>query len=187
MENKSLSNLKVLIVDDSGHMRSILATVLRGLGVKTILQADNGQTGLDSFESNLPDLVVTDWEMPVVTGPTFVRSIRNPNRGEPAFTPIILVTAHTDRSRVIEAAKLGVHEILTKPISVSGFAQRIERAIFEERPFIMTDRYFGPAPRANLFDLGKPIKIPRQLITDLEQVTGSSADTQIDDDSFVLD
>ncbi len=75
-----------------------------------------------------------------------VRMIRNPHNPF-AYIPIIMVTGHTERSRIIEARRLGVHELLSKPISAKALYQRVSNVIMHPRDFVKTPSYFGPAPR----------------------------------------
>jgi len=75
-----------------------------------------------------------------------VRMIRVPSNPF-AYIPIIMVTGHTERSRIIEARRLGIHELLCKPISAKSLYQRIQSVVLAPRDFVKTPTYFGPAPR----------------------------------------
>ncbi len=142
-----LSSLSFLVVEDSAYMRTILRTMLQGFGARKIVEAEDGASGLEALDRANPDILILDWVMPILDGADMVRMIRT--QGNPyAYIPIIMVTAHTERSRVIEARKLGVHELLCKPISAKALYQRIASIILQPRDFVKTGGYFGPAPRA---------------------------------------
>ncbi|WP_036489918.1 response regulator [Pseudovibrio exalbescens] len=142
-----LTSLSFLVVEDSAYMRTILRTMLQGFGARRIVEAEDGAAGLEALDRANPDILILDWVMPILDGPDMVRMIRTPDNPF-AYIPIIMVTAHTERSRIVEARKLGVHELLCKPISAKALHQRIMSVILQPRDFVKTAGYFGPAPRA---------------------------------------
>nr|WP_280633842.1 response regulator [Stappia taiwanensis] len=141
-----LSSLTFLLVEDSAYMRTILRTMLQGFGARRIVEAEDGASGLEAMERANPDILILDWVMPILDGADMVRMIRNPHNPF-AYIPIIMVTGHTERSRIIEARRLGVHELLSKPISAKALYQRVSSVIMQPRDFVKTPSYFGPAPR----------------------------------------
>lgn len=140
------SQLSFLVIEDSAFMRGILRNLLRGFGVRTIHEAEDGAKGLIQLENASPDIVLVDWQMPEMDGLEVVKHIRRPDY-EHAYVPIILVTAHTERSRVLTAREAGVHEILSKPVSAAALQRRISSIVFQPREFVRNDNYFGPRPR----------------------------------------
>lgn len=145
--NLDLSSLTFLVVEDSAYMRTILRTMLQSFGARRIVEAEDGASGLEAMERANPDILILDWVMPILDGADMVRMIRNPQNPF-AYVPVIMVTAHTERSRIMEARKLGIHELLCKPISAKALYQRIASVILHPREFVKTPIYFGPAPRA---------------------------------------
>ncbi len=139
--------LGFLIVDDSAYMRTIMRTILTSFGARKIYEAEDGASGFEKLNAYGPDIAVIDWEMPVLNGPELIKMIRNPDTCRHAFVPIILLTGHTERHRILEARKFGVHEILRKPVSPRAIYQRIAAIVLHPRPFIRTASYFGPEPR----------------------------------------
>src|ERR1700716_3185156 len=95
--------VKVLIVDDDHHMRKVARSLLLAIGIKNIHEANDGTSGLEAIIAVAPNVVILDWEMPGLTGPEFVRHVRVPGRFPLPNVPIIMLTAHGERSRVIEA------------------------------------------------------------------------------------
>lgn len=142
----SLEGIRVLYVDDSAPMRSIVRAVLRGLGVGEVYDAGSGAEGLSLLKRFAPDLVIVDFEMPPPDGPEFIRALRT--RGdELRFAPVILLTAHTDIRRLQLARDAGVSEIMAKPITIRHVVDKLNAAIMHPRPFVLADTYCGPDRR----------------------------------------
>lgn len=149
-----LDGLKVLLVDDNIHMRRILRTILNAFGVKDITEAEDTSTGLkEALDANL-DLIICSWLMDVIEGPEFVKLIRCGENSLNPYIPIIMMSAFTERYRVIQARDAGVNEFLAKPVSPASLYQRIVRIIEKPRPFIRTATFFGPCRRRKT--LGPP-------------------------------
>lgn len=141
-----LSRLSFLLVEDSLHMRRIVRSLLNGLGVRDITEAEDGAVALDLFSQKVPDIVITDWVMPVFNGLELTRAIRNPDGINP-YTPIIMMTGHTERGKVIEARDAGITEFLVKPLSAKSLYSRIANCLENPRPFVKTKTFFGPDRR----------------------------------------
>ncbi|MGQ0663177.1 MAG: response regulator [Pseudomonadota bacterium] len=146
-KNYDLGRLNVLIVDDNRHMHDILSNMLRGLGVKTISRCADGAAAFLALKDFAADLVVLDWEVPILDGYDFTRLIRTAHDSPNPFVPIIMLTAHTERRRVIMARDAGVNEYLAKPVSARSLYERIVAVIENPRPFIRSPNYFGPCRR----------------------------------------
>jgi two-component system, chemotaxis family, chemotaxis protein CheY len=144
---KTIEAMKVLVVDDEQYMRKVVRTMLLSMGMKIVYEAEDGHAGLESICRHQPDLVIVDWEMPGMDGSTFVRMVRSPRTFPFPDVPIIMLSGHGDRWRVVEAAKLGAHEYLLKPVSTKALHERIAAILTIPRPFITLDGYYGPAPR----------------------------------------
>jgi two-component system chemotaxis response regulator CheY len=142
-----LPAIKVLIVDDDHYMRKVVRTMLTALGVRHIHEANNGAAGLLAIKNINPDIVFVDWEMPNIDGLQFIRLVRSPATFPIPDVPIILLTGHGDRWRVIEAARLGVHEYLLKPVSTKALLDRIAAVLVKPRKMVQLDDYYGPTPR----------------------------------------
>src|SRR5580704_10358467 len=123
--SQQLQALKVLIVDDESTMRKVTKSLLQVIGVKTIYEACDGRSGLEAICRWAPDVVILDWSMPSPNGPEFVRQVRSPRTFPSPATPILILTAHCERSRVVEAVKLGVNEFLLKPVSSTALLARM--------------------------------------------------------------
>ena len=143
------NRLRFLVIDDNAHMRRIVRTLLHGFGARDVYEAEDGAAGLDAFTHHVPDIVLTDWAMPIFDGLELTQMIRQPGANANPFVPIIMVTGHTEKERVTAARDAGVTEFLAKPISAKALYQRIVNVVANPRPFIKTKTYFGPDRRRN--------------------------------------
>src|SRR5712664_1163217 len=131
-----MGSKKILVIDDEHYTRKVIRALLMSIGVKKIQEACDGHAGLDAICTVCPDIVLVDWEMPGLDGPGFVRTVRSPESFPHPDVPIIMLTGHGERSRVIEAARLGVHEYLLKPVSSRGLQSRILSVITQPRRMV---------------------------------------------------
>jgi CheY-like chemotaxis protein len=144
------NRLRFQIIDDNAHMRRILRTLLHGFGTREVYEAEDGATALEMYSHYVPDIVITDWAMPIFDGLELAQMIRQPeSKGNP-YAPIIMLTGHSEKRRVTVARDAGVTEFLAKPISAKGLYQRILNVVANPRPFIHTKTYFGPDRRRNV-------------------------------------
>lgn len=144
---KLVQGTRVLIIDDNQYMRKVIRNLLVNLGVKNIQEASDGIAGLEAIRMYAPDVVILDWEMPLLTGPELLRIVRSPGVFPVAEVPIIMLTGHVERWRVIEASKLGVNEFLKKPVSAKALLDRLLSIIAKPRPMVRVGGYYGPEPR----------------------------------------
>jgi CheY-like chemotaxis protein len=138
---------KVLVIDDEHYTRKVIKTLLTAMGVKNIQEAPDGHAGLDIIRTFVPHVVLCDWEMAGLDGPGFVRAVRSPETFPYPDVPIIMLTAHGERSRVVEASRLGIHEYLLKPVSSQSLQARLLSVIAHPRKMVRKGNYYGPEPR----------------------------------------
>lgn len=138
---------KVLVVEDEHYRRKVVRTLLMSVGVRTIYEAPDGPAGLELIRSMAPDVVILDWEMPGLDGARFVRMVRSPDTFPFPDIPIIMLTGHGERRRVIEAVQIGVNEFLLKPVSSKALQDRLVSVLTEPCPLVKSGDYYGPAPR----------------------------------------
>lgn len=142
-----LANLSVLVIDDQPFFRTLMVEVLRSVGMTSIVLADDGVAGLKAFEENRPDIVITDWVMPNLDGVALTKKIRAHPIEARRQTPIILVTATSQRSKIEFARSCGIDEFILKPISAKSIVDRVREVIERPRPFINLRTYSGPCRR----------------------------------------
>ncbi len=144
--NYDLDKLSFLVIDDNTYMRRILRSILHGIGVRNVFEAEDGASGFEAMTHFNPDIVILDMQMPIFDGIEFLNLIRNPNN-EFAFIPIIVVSAHLEADKIIAARNSGANEFLAKPVSSEQMLKRIVNVIENPRPFVNTPSYFGPCRR----------------------------------------
>ena len=142
-----LATLHVLVVDDNAHMRSIVVAILRGIGIGTVKEAADGADGLEVMRSGVPDIVITDLNMDPIDGLDFTKMVRTAKDSPFPFVPIIMMTGHTERSKVAAARDAGINELLAKPISARTLMDRIVAVVDKPRAFVKTASYVGPCRR----------------------------------------
>ncbi len=147
-----IQSLWVLVVDDNQYMRKMIRNLLVNCGVKDIYEAADGIAALDTIRTVAPDVVILDWEMPLLSGAELVRIVRSPGVFPMPDIPIIMLTGHCERWRVIEAVRLGVNEYLTKPVSAKALYDRLVSIMTQPRPVVQLGDYYGPEPRKLLTD-----------------------------------
>ena len=150
MMRVEFSRLRFIIIDDNTYIRRVLRALLYGFGAREVFEAEDGAAGLEAFMAHSPDIVITDWEMPILDGIEVTRMIRQPSSNSNPFVPIIMVSAYSEKRRVIEARDAGVTEFLVKPISAKSLYQRVLNAVANPRPFVRTATYFGPDRRRSV-------------------------------------
>ena len=144
------NKLRFLVIDDNAHMRRIMRTLLHGFGAREVYEAEDGAAGLEAFTHYVPDIIITDWEMPIFDGLELTQMIRQPGANGNPYVPIIMLTGHTEKARVVSARDAGITEFNAKPISANSLYQRILNVVVNPRPFIRTKTYFGPDRRRNV-------------------------------------
>lgn len=139
-----LGELKVLLVDDNEHMRAIVGTILKGIGIMNLREARDGSEALEALRTWPADIAIIDFRMEPMDGVDFTRLVRNAADSRNPFLPIIMMTGFADRPRVCEARDAGVTELVVKPVTARSVIDRISAVVFKPRPFVRTEDYFGP-------------------------------------------
>lgn len=143
----NLEGLKILLVDDNQHMRTLLTELLRAIGLRQVWEAQDGSEALSIMRAESIDIVMTDLAMRPVDGIDFVRLLRNSPESPNPMAPVIMITGHSTQRRVREARDVGVNEFLAKPVTARGLIERISEIVHNPRPFIRAADYFGPDRR----------------------------------------
>jgi len=142
-----LNSLHVLVVDDNPHMRSIVVAILRGVGIGIVKEASDGADAMEVMRAGVPDIVIVDLNMFPIDGLEFTQMIRTAVDSPFPFVPIIMMTGHTERTKVTAARDSGVNELVAKPISAKTLLDRIVAVIDRPRSFVKTATYTGPCRR----------------------------------------
>jgi two-component system, chemotaxis family, chemotaxis protein CheY len=116
--------ISVLVVDDSPTMRRIIIGVLKRIGDFNIIEAGNGLEALEKLSVNTVQLIISDWNMPQMSGIDFVRAMKAIDSYK--STPILMVTTVRSTEKVLEAARLGVNGYIIKPFKDEDLAAKIK-------------------------------------------------------------
>ncbi|MBF0541459.1 MAG: response regulator [Nitrospirae bacterium] len=118
-------DLKILVVDDFATMRKIVRNLLRQLNYNQVQEAEDGEVAFRMLQSEKFDFVVTDWNMPNMTGLELLISIRK--TPSLAKLPVLMVTAEADKENILAAAKAGVNDYVIKPFTATTLADKIKK------------------------------------------------------------
>ncbi len=118
-------NMRILIVDDFSTMRRIIKNILRQLGFNNVQEADDGATAWPKLQSEPFDLVITDWNMPKMSGLDLLKNIRNDENLKDI--PVLMVTAEALKENIIEAVKAGVSNYIIKPFTAETMQEKLEK------------------------------------------------------------
>jgi CheY-like chemotaxis protein len=155
--------LCVLVVDDNQYTRKMIRNLLVNCGIKDIYEAGDGIAALDTIRTVGPDVVVLDWEMPLLNGAELVRIVRSPGVFPMPDVPIIMLSGYGERWRVVEAVRLGVNEYLIKPVSAKALYDRLVSITMQPRPTVQLGDYYGPEPRKLANDTVEDVELAASL------------------------
>ena len=144
---KLLQGLNILIVDGNLYMRRITRTMLTNLGAKSVIEAADGLAALEQIRNCDPDVMLLDWDMPLLNGMEVMRIVRSPGVFPRPNLPIIMLTTRAERSSVMQAMREGVHEFLVKPTSAKALRDRLTSIAVKPRPMIKIGDFYVPEPR----------------------------------------
>jgi two-component system, chemotaxis family, chemotaxis protein CheY len=140
-------HMTVLVVDDNHHMRTIIRELLRSIGVTDIKEAADPVDAFELLKSVPVDLLLADLSMPIIDGVEFVQMVRNSADSPNPFLPIVMITGHSERSKVTAARDAGVNEFLVKPVTAKNLMDRLVSVVNSPRTFVRSASYFGPDRR----------------------------------------
>lgn len=118
-------DIKILVVDDFSTMRRIIKNLLRDLGLTNVHEADDGQTALPILKQGGIEFLITDWNMPGMSGIDLLRTVR----ADPKLRhiPVLMVTAEAKREQIIAAAQAGVNGYVVKPFTAAVLKEKIDK------------------------------------------------------------
>ena len=143
----SLSKVSVLIIDDNAHMIQIVRSMLLGFGISRTYESRDAAEAFDITRNDPVDMIIVDYQMPLLDGLEFTKMVRTGADSRNPYTPIILLTAHTERSKILAARDAGVTEICAKPINAQELWNKIAACVNKPRSFIRSKDFFGPDRR----------------------------------------
>lgn len=119
------TKMHVLVVDDFATMRRIITNVLRQLGYEHIMEAEDGTKALQILETEKIDFVITDWNMPQMSGLDLLKAIRASE--DKKHIPVLMVTAEAMQENIIKAAQAGVNNYIIKPFDAKTLSDKINK------------------------------------------------------------
>lgn len=147
IDKKTYAGLNVLVVEDAGHMSSLVCGILKSLGVGRIFEARIGSDALDILASQAVDMILIDDLHGPYDGLTVVRELRKSKSPATRSVPVILITSKLNKSAIFAARDAGVTEVLSKPFSAAQMITRIEMALSHPRPLVKSEDFVGPDRR----------------------------------------
>jgi two-component system chemotaxis response regulator CheY len=118
-------NMKILVVDDMSTMRRIVKNIVKQLGFANVDEAENGQEALVKLKSESFGLVISDWNMPVMTGIDLLRAIRADDKLK--AIPVLMVTAEAQKENLVEAIQAGVSNYIVKPFTAEILQEKMNK------------------------------------------------------------
>lgn len=142
-----IQGINILVVDDNIYMRRVTRMMLTNLGAKSVIEASDGLAALEAIRTADPDIMLLDWDMPVLNGIEVLRIVRSPGVFPRPNLPTIMLTNRAERAQVTEAMRAGVHEFLLKPTSPQALRDRLTSIVVNPRPMVKIGKYYVPRPR----------------------------------------
>ncbi|TWI72431.1 two-component system chemotaxis response regulator CheY [Desulfobotulus alkaliphilus] len=121
------TSIKILCVDDFATMRRILKNILKQLGFTNITEADDGTTALEELKKGKFDLIISDWNMPKMSGLELLKTVRGMD--DYKDIPFLMVTAEAQKQNVVEAVQAGVSNYVVKPFTAESISEKIEKIL----------------------------------------------------------
>lgn len=143
----TFERLRVLIVDDNHHMINIVKTILRGFGIKHFFDAKDAAEAFDVVRHDAIDLIIVDYHMDLLDGTDFIRLVRTADDSPNPYVPIVMLTAYSERTKVIKARDAGVTEFCCKPVTANEMYKKVASVVNRTRAFVRSGAYFGPDRR----------------------------------------
>ena len=119
--------IKVLVVDDFATMRKVIRNLLKQIGYENIVEAEDGVAALKILKSQKIDLIISDWNMPNMTGLELLKAVRADE--EVKQTPFLMVTAEALQDNVVAAVKAGVSNYIVKPFTAETLNEKISKIL----------------------------------------------------------
>lgn len=143
----ALESVSALILDDNINMRALLRVILTGFGMRRIEEAAEVAQAFEMLARGGIDIAFVDFKLGATSGIDFCRRVRMDPGSPNVYLPIVMVTAYSERRRVLDAINAGVDEFLVKPVRSVDVANRVNAVIERRRPFVKSSTYFGPDRR----------------------------------------
>ena len=118
-------NIKILVVDDMSTMRRIVKNIMKQLGFVNVEEAENGEEALIKLRADSFGFIISDWNMPVMTGIELLRAVRADEKLK--TIPLLMVTAEAQKENLIEAIQAGVSNYIVKPFTAEVLQEKMNK------------------------------------------------------------
>lgn len=166
----TFSEVDILLVDSDLGSRNGVRTILSNNGFSNVTLGTELSKIRDVLSSGMPDLIITGFEFPDGKITDILPDIRNSKLGHNPFIPVIVVLGQTTPEMITALMNAGPDDVVMKPISTKGLLQRMHKQIHKRRPFIVTEKYMGPARKGD--DVSRGVEPPNPLYV---KATGGKA------------
>jgi CheY-like chemotaxis protein len=143
----ALEGVSALILDDNAHMRGLVRAILSSFGMRRIEEASDCNEALSLVAAEDIDIAFVDFKLSGLDGIDFCKRVRRDPDSPNPYLPLVMITAYSERGRVLDAINAGVDEFLVKPIRAVDVANRVNAVIERRRPFVRAGEFFGPDRR----------------------------------------
>jgi two-component system chemotaxis response regulator CheY len=150
MARDMIRDLGILVVDHNAFMRRTTRMMLLNLGAKQVYEACDGLAALEVVRTADPDVILLERDVPVLTGPELLRILRSPELFPRPDIPVIMLSNGPRTWQVMEALRLGAHELLVKPTSPKQLQDRLLAVTLRPRPMVKIGAHYVPEPRRQL-------------------------------------
>ncbi len=147
LAREKIQGLGILVVDDNAYMRRLTRMMLLNLGAKLVYEAGDGLAALEIVRNSDPDVMVLERDIPILSSSELLRIMRSPDLFPRPDLPVIMLTKDAKRAHVMEAIRLGAHELLVKPTSPQALRDRLLSVVANRRPMVRIGEYYVPQPR----------------------------------------
>ena len=121
-------SLRVLVAEDNPNLRKVIVNIVKKIGFAEIVEADDGQHAWELIEQGGVDIVLTDWNMPRMTGLDLLQKIREAPKPI-SNIPFLMITAADTKNAILSAGQEGADAYIIKPFSVNTIVEKIEEAV----------------------------------------------------------
>ncbi|CCG41285.1 cyclic nucleotide-binding domain-containing protein [Magnetospirillum molischianum] len=156
-----LGQITALVIDDNRYARSFIKTALNSFGLRTILEAEDGPTGLDLLGRETVHFVIVAQDLSPMNGIDFTRQLRSGDIVSCIDIAVIMISTESSREMVVEARNSGVTEFLVKPLSTESLFRRVRNVLVNPRAFVQSQDFTGPDRRS--LTLPPPDQIERRV------------------------
>lgn len=153
----SFDRFSILVVEDNGYMKMLLASLLKDIGFGRVETASDGTEAIEFLKLiktnpiragiQTLDMIVSNWQMAPMDGLELLRWVRRNKQSPDRFVPFMLVTAFADLPKLKQARDAGVTEFMVKPYSVATLCDRVLAVVERPRQYVSTSKFFGPDRR----------------------------------------